>query len=70
MVKKAGCFIVLAVLCVALFSGCETTVGAAKGVAYGVGATAVEVSRGIDHDARNTYSFIKETDDWIRENLW
>lgn len=51
---------------VVLLSGCETTVGAGKGLAYGVYAS----GEGAVHDTQNTYSFIKHVDAWLQENLW
>ncbi len=62
------CGVVLAVLWLGavLLSGCETTVGAGKGLAYGVYAS----GEGAVHDTQNTYSFIKTVDEWLQENLW
>ena len=56
----AGCMLIL------LSSGCETTAGAGKGLAYGIYAT----GEGAVHDTQNTYSFIKYADQWLQENLW
>ena len=53
------CVIMLSAL---MLSGCETT----KGVAVGVGATAM----GIGKDAKNTWHGIVKADDWIKKNLW
>lgn len=47
-------------------SGCQTAVGATKGVAYGVAGAA----QGACEDTKNAYNFIMSVDDWIRTNLW
>jgi len=57
--------ILLAVVCLVgsiLISGCETT----KGVAVGVGATAV----GVGKDAKTAWDGIKKADEWVKKNLW
>lgn len=56
--------LVLAVLFLStiLLAGCETT----KGVAIGVGATAV----GVGKDLTLTGNAVKRADDWFRKNLW
>ncbi|HOD12094.1 MAG TPA: hypothetical protein PLO93_00015 [Candidatus Omnitrophota bacterium] len=45
-----------------LLSGCETT----KGVAVGVGATAV----GVGKDAKTAWDGVKKADAWVKKNLW
>lgn len=62
MIKRAGLLmLVLCSLIISLF-GCETT----KGVAIGVGATAIGAAK----DTYNTYDFVCDTDTWMRRNLW
>lgn len=45
-----------------MINGCETT----KGVAVGIGATAM----GVGKDAKNTWHGVMKADDWIKKNLW
>jgi hypothetical protein len=53
-----------------LILGCETTKGAAKGLAYGVGYTVEETSQGVKKDSIALYKFMCAADNWIKENLW
>ena len=43
-------------------SGCETT----KGVAVGVGATAI----GVGKDAKSAWQGVVKADEWVKKNLW
>ena len=54
-------FVVL-FLVIGLVSGCETTAGAAKGVACTV--------EGAGKDTVGLWGAIMQADSWIRENLW
>ena len=47
-------------------SGCETLVGATKGLAYGVSAA----GEGMSKDTAHLWSACMKTDKWIKENLW
>lgn len=40
---------------VLLVSGCETTKG---------------LARGISQDSQDLWNFLKQADDWVKENLW
>lgn len=65
--NRYGAFLIAALWVGAvLLSGCETTVGAGKGLAYGVYAS----GEGAVHDTQRAYSFIKHVDEWLQENLW
>lgn len=60
--KKKFFVIMLFASCLMCVVGCETT----KGVAVGVGATAI----GVGKDAKTAWNGIKTADDWIKKNLW
>jgi predicted small secreted protein len=65
--RKRGLFLIAGlVAAMAILSGCETTVGAGKGLAYGVYAS----GEGAVHDTCNTYDFMMSVDEWIKNNLW
>jgi len=68
MAVKMKSALLVAFFCfsIILINGCETTVGAAKGVACGVGSTA----EGVGKDTCNLFKFIQTVDNWMRKNLW
>ncbi len=50
-----GCALLVLIVFMFIFAGCETTKGAACGFAK---------------DSRNGWNNLKETDQWMRDNLW
>ncbi|MFA6378866.1 MAG: hypothetical protein WCX16_03685 [Candidatus Omnitrophota bacterium] len=61
MVKAILIFCVMMVSAL-MVSGCETT----KGVAVGVGATAI----GVGKDAKSAWHGVVKADEWVKNNLW
>ena len=56
--------VLLLILCLGIIclGGCETAIGAAKGMGYTL--------EGAAHDTCNTYNFISHLDKWMQRNLW
>ncbi|MFA5005619.1 MAG: hypothetical protein WC561_05825 [Candidatus Omnitrophota bacterium] len=50
-----GCALLVLIVFMFISAGCETTKGAASGIAK---------------DTHNTWDNLKDTDQWMRDNLW
>jgi hypothetical protein len=50
-----GCALLVLIVFIFIFAGCETSKGAASGLAK---------------DTQNTWDNLKGSDQWMRDNLW